>query len=115
MKQTALAIALFVILPFSAAVEASDYDSGMSAYRAKNYAEALKWFQAGADKADAASRFRLGMLYARGLGTAKTPKKPCHCICKRQTRTILRPSTPSVAITCVVSRLNGISRKRTTI
>lgn len=62
--------AVLALSTFAGAARA-DYDAGMSAYRAHDFAAALKQFRPGAEAGDAASQAALAILYARGEGVEK--------------------------------------------
>lgn len=47
---------------------AADYYAGLRAFDAKNYADAVREWTTSAQAGDARSQFRLGILYAKGLG-----------------------------------------------
>ena len=50
---------------------ADDYDTGLEAYRAEDFAAARTHFEAGAAAGDMRAQFALGLLYDTGRGLAK--------------------------------------------
>lgn len=51
----------------------SEYTKALEAYEAQNYEEALKWFQAAAEKENASAMAFLGKMYQSGLGVKENP------------------------------------------
>jgi len=73
-------VGLLVWLTYEALMYAGDYparqfNAGLHAYQAHDYAQALVHFQKSADTGDGDALNYLGILYEEGLGTAKDPVK----------------------------------------
>jgi len=52
----------------------ADREAGDKAFTAKNYKEAVEKYRVAADNGDAAAQYRLGQMYAEGLGVTKNDK-----------------------------------------
>ena len=66
MKQ--LTIILAFLMTLSSPVAAQDYDKGLAAYDADDFAAALKEFTPLAEAGDAYAQYNLGQVYRRGQG-----------------------------------------------
>ena len=62
-------VALAVVLSIGAPAWAG-YKEGLRAYRAKDYATALREFRPAADRGNARAQYRLGQMYERGRGVS---------------------------------------------
>ena len=63
-----LAGALALVAALAVPAAAAPLEEGVDAYRAKDYATAVKLWQPLAEQGNAAAQYRLGMLYAEGKG-----------------------------------------------
>ena len=59
---------LILALALSSAVWAGDYEEGMAAYYAGNYAEAVSKFEKATEQGDAKAQYSLGWMYDEGHG-----------------------------------------------
>lgn len=62
-------VALAVVLSIGSPTRAG-YKEGLRAYRAKDYATALREFRPAADRGNARAQYRLGQMYERGRGVS---------------------------------------------
>lgn len=65
------ALAISVVIAFSAASATAGWDEGIAAQKAKQYDVAMKEFRALADQGDAAGQYAVGFMYYRGQGVEK--------------------------------------------
>ncbi len=72
MKNILYTITLFLFFSFSVF---ADWEAGVDAYQARDYATALKEFKQLAEKGDAGAQYNLGMMYDKGLGVAQDYKE----------------------------------------
>ena len=63
-----LTIALAFLMTFSLPVSAQDFQKGLAAYEAGDYATALKEWKPLAEDGDAAVQYNLGIMYSNGYG-----------------------------------------------
>jgi uncharacterized protein len=68
-----LGVVALISLMLAASVARADYQAGLTAYAAGDYATALKEWQAAADKGDAQAQQGLGLLYDLGRGVPVDP------------------------------------------
>ena len=63
-----MTIILAFLMTLSSPVAAQDYDKGLAAYDADDFAAALKEFTPLAEAGDAYAQYNLGQVYRRGQG-----------------------------------------------
>jgi TPR repeat protein len=63
-----VALALAIAVSLGPAVMAQDFDKGMAAYEAGDYAAAFKQWRPLAEQGDSEAQVALGFMYGRGLG-----------------------------------------------
>ena len=63
-----ITIILAFLMTLSSPVAAQDYDKGLAAYDADDFAAALKEFTPLAEAGDAYAQYNLGQVYRRGQG-----------------------------------------------
>ena len=77
MKNTikAIVLGLSLLLATDSVCSAQDFDKGVAAYNAKDYATALKEWRPLAEKGDASAQYNLGLMYGNGQGVTQDYKE----------------------------------------
>ncbi|MCH8166953.1 MAG: sel1 repeat family protein, partial [Proteobacteria bacterium] len=71
MRKTLSSLVIALLLGWSGAVYAGDFQTGLEAYRAGDYMAALRDFRKAADQGLAPAQYVLGVMYHHGRGVAQ--------------------------------------------
>jgi TPR repeat protein len=71
MRKTLSSLVIALLLAWPGAVNAGDFQTGVTAHQAGDYATALRDFRTAADQGDAAAQYNLGLMYADRRGVAQ--------------------------------------------
>jgi TPR repeat protein len=71
MRKTVSSLVVALMLGWASAAQAGDYQTGLEAYDAGDYATALREWQDLAENGDASTQYNLGVMYSEGHGVAQ--------------------------------------------
>ena len=75
MKKLLTALVIIVSLGTAGSVCAQDFDKGLRAYDAGDYATALREWKVLAERGDASAQINLGLMYSTGQGVVQDNKE----------------------------------------